>query len=364
MAAIRAQLKNGQEEDDVVVYRFLRGYKFDVDAAARALDKSIKFRKEMGCAAIREKAKDMHMREFPFADRMLAGHPHNIHHKFDKRGQPLSIERIGHSDPGLLTKLLTLEEIEQYHLYHIENKAALVKRLTEERGEIVRNCKVMDLSGLGVNALHREGIAYLQHLIKISQDNYPEMLGNLYIINAPWIFSSVWRVVSAWLNPATIEKINILGSNYMEVLLEHIDADSLPDYLGGTCTDCKEHGGCCPLLDPDHDMEDTPVAARGKATREVKVEIDKSQGKRMLVSWEFRTVSNDIGFSVWFMPEGGSDSDKVTIVKPERVNSHKKNVVGTYAADKNGMLVLEWDNSFSRWTSKTVKCRVQTAMQP
>lgn len=39
--AIRALLTEGQEPDDVVVYRYLRGYKFSVEKAAAALNKTL-----------------------------------------------------------------------------------------------------------------------------------------------------------------------------------------------------------------------------------------------------------------------------------------------------------------------------------
>lgn len=44
----------------------------------------------------------------------------------------------------------------------------------------------------------------------------------------------------------TLEKIHILGSNFQSVLLEYIDAENLPDFLGGTCRCQHMPGGCVP----------------------------------------------------------------------------------------------------------------------
>ncbi len=41
----------------------------------------------------------------------------------------------------------------------------------------------------------------------------------------------------------TAAKVDILGANYQDVLLDLVDAENLPTSLGGNCT-CNELGGC------------------------------------------------------------------------------------------------------------------------
>ena len=65
----------------------------------------------------------------------------------------------------------------------------------------------------------------------------------MYLINTPWIFRSVWAVIKPWLGERTQSKITLLGADYKEELLKHIDADKLPAEYGGTCT-CNATGGC------------------------------------------------------------------------------------------------------------------------
>jgi hypothetical protein len=56
------------------------------------------------------------------------------------------------------------------------------------------------------------------------------------------IIQPFWAMAKqVMLDPVTVSKVDIIGSNYLNTLLEYIDADSLPDYLGGKCT-CQ--GGC------------------------------------------------------------------------------------------------------------------------
>jgi hypothetical protein len=40
------------------------------------------------------------------------------------------------------------------------------------------------------------------------------------VINAPFLFSLVWSVVSPWINERTREKISIVGTNYKDELLK------------------------------------------------------------------------------------------------------------------------------------------------
>jgi hypothetical protein len=68
-------------------------------------------------------------------------------------------------------------------------------------------------------------------------------MGQLAIVNAPASFTIVWSIIKPWLSKETAEKVDILGSDYKDVLLNIVDADCLPSTLGGTC-ECKEAGGC------------------------------------------------------------------------------------------------------------------------
>ena len=102
------------------------------------------------------------------------------------------------------------------------------------------SCTVMDLKGVGISKA-TSVYGYTQAVSAISQNYYPERLGKLYIINAPWGFSGVFSVVKRFLDPVTVNKIHILGSGYEKELLAQIPAENLPKEFGGTCS-CP--GGC------------------------------------------------------------------------------------------------------------------------
>lgn len=101
-------------------------------------------------------------------------------------------------------------------------------------------CTIMDLKGVGIMNVPSV-YGYVSQASAISQNYYPERLGKLYLINAPWGFSSVFSVVKGFLDPVTVKKIHVLGSNYKKELLEQVPAENLPVQFGGTC---KCEGGC------------------------------------------------------------------------------------------------------------------------
>ncbi len=62
---------------------------------------------------------------------------------------------------------------------------------------------------------------------KLAQDNYPEILGQMFIVNAPYLFSAIWSAIKIFIDKKTQHKIKILGSDYKKVLFEHVNINNL-----------------------------------------------------------------------------------------------------------------------------------------
>lgn len=92
---------------------------------------------------------------------------------------------------------------------------------------------VMDLNKLAFR-LDSRSTRLFKDAIDIDQSFYPERLGHLFLINAPWIFKPVWAIISHWIDPVTREKFHILGSDYQSTLKEFIPEDQIPVEHGGT----------------------------------------------------------------------------------------------------------------------------------
>ena len=101
-------------------------------------------------------------------------------------------------------------------------------------------CTIMDLKGVGISKVSSV-YGYVKKASAVSQNYYPERLGRLYLINAPWGFSSVFSIIKGFLDPVTVQKIHVLGSGYQSELLGQVPKENLPKQFGGTCA-CE--GGC------------------------------------------------------------------------------------------------------------------------
>ena len=112
---------------------------------------------------------------------------------------------------------------------------------SRKAGQLLETCcSIMDFKGVGLSKASQV-YGYVQRASAISQNYYPERLGKLYIINAPWGFGAIFSVVKGFLDPVTVNKIHVLGGGYQKELLAQIPAENLPKGLGGSCV-CP--GGC------------------------------------------------------------------------------------------------------------------------
>ena len=103
-------------------------------------------------------------------------------------------------------------------------------------------------------------------------------MGAMYVVNAPFVFSACWSVVKGFLDERTVAKIKILGGSYQKTLLEVIDAENLPAFLGGKCT-CADRGGCAKsYAGPWEDYERVePFGIKPKGAIEAAVEVEESK---------------------------------------------------------------------------------------
>ena len=84
---------------------------------------------------------------------------------------------------------------------------------------------IFDLKGLSMSLWNKTTISMFKKIVSISEEVYPECLGKMIVLNAPFIFTAIWNMIRSLIDEKTRNKISIYGSNYYPKLLEFFDED-------------------------------------------------------------------------------------------------------------------------------------------
>ncbi|KAL4073228.1 CRAL-TRIO domain-containing protein [Scleroderma yunnanense] len=226
--------------DDWTLLRFLRARKFNINEAKMMMKSAQHWRKTAVGVGIDELYKTLDLYDYPNREQVFKFWSMFFH----KLGRPLNFEFLGNCDLPELYKHITPEK-------HWEAIIVMTEALTREvlpaasraAGRHIKGSFVIvDLKGFGLFQFWQVK-NLVQESFQIYQDYYPEAMAKLAIVNAPSSFAFIWSIIKPWLAKETTEKIDILGPDYQKVLLDLIDAESLPTALGGKCT-CESAGGC------------------------------------------------------------------------------------------------------------------------
>ncbi|XP_041134387.1 SEC14-like protein 5 isoform X4 [Polyodon spathula] len=253
---------------DEHILRFLRARDFSVDKAREMLCQSLTWRKQYQVDYILEMWRP---------PSFLEEHYGGGWHFHDRDGRPLYILRLGQMDTkGSWTCLV-------------------------------------DLEGLNMRHLWRPGVKALLRIIEVVEANYPETLGRLLIVRAPRVFPVLWTLVSPFINDNTRQKFLIYsGSCYQGAggLVDYIDKEIIPDFLGGQCLCNVPEGGLVPkslyqteeeLESPDHIRLWTETIYQSAsifkgAPHEIVLEILEGCS---VITWDFDILKGDVVFNIF-----------------------------------------------------------------
>ena len=152
--------------------------------------------------------------QFPHSREMLACVPHITHHGFDDVGNIISYQITGLIDPAAVVNIpeehfrewffyeiecvacmLAMFQVSLTHLRCPRYKSITLSRLSREHNRLARIRTVRDMTGLGMHHLHTRAIKLFKSVIIATQRAYPEFLASVLIINAPWVFSTAFKLV-------------------------------------------------------------------------------------------------------------------------------------------------------------------------
>ncbi|XP_015906514.1 SEC14-like protein 2 isoform X2 [Parasteatoda tepidariorum] len=349
-------------EDPSLFYRFLKARDFNMKNAESMLRKHISWRKEYNIDTI--------LTDYQLPEVLAMYAPINVIGQ-DKDGCPVIYSGLGKADDkGILNSVKKIE-IFKLNLLRTETAIDLLKKENEKNGKF--NTKVVyiyDFDQLTFSmATNKTVVEMLITWVTMYQDNYPERIKAIYVINAQFYFTLLFSALKFFVASAVLKKVYFYGTEgWKEDLQEIISPEILPAFLGGKRTDpdgnplCKSfivHGQTVPeryyLSNLRRSIQTEPGVKTLHVTRNkscsVEFQVDESGS---YLEWEFETKSKDIGFAVYFKDERRNDAELKEIVPKLRICTLFEPETGIYKCERTGSYHLVFDNSYSWMFSKEI----------
>ncbi|XP_067673687.1 SEC14-like protein 5 isoform X1 [Haliotis asinina] len=365
----------GKIPKDAHILRFLRARDFNVEKAREMLVHSLAWRKLHNI--------DRLLDTYEIPPVIKKYYPGGWHY-CDKEDRPLYILRMGQMDVKGLMKSVGEEAILRHVLYVNEEGLRRAAHATSKRGHPVSACTcIVDLDGLSMRHVWRPGVRALLRIIEIVEANYPETMGRLLIVRAPRVFPVLWTLVSPFIDENTRKKFMIYGGNdYQSAggLVEFIDSQYIPDFLGGDCFCDVPDGGLVPkslyqeeLVDKSPDEPPLSVDSLYNTAHVVKdyphEKLIQVPQKGCVITWDFDILKGDVTFTVFrcrasrstdpihqhhvSSATGGIGSvqyiDKsmvvgvdISIMEPPHICRDGDSVQGTHVTSQAGSYILQW----------------------
>ncbi|KAL8127163.1 phosphatidylinositol/phosphatidylcholine transfer protein SFH6-like [Apium graveolens] len=238
-ALVKENLLPARFDDQHMMLRFLKARKFNVEKTKCMWANMLQWRLDFGTDTILEDF------NFPELDEVQKYYCH-AHHGVDKDGRPIYFEKIGTINPSKLMQVTTWDRLAKHHVQDFE-KRVLIKLpacSVSAKRHIDSITVILDVQGVDLTKFAGPFGEGADKMRLIDLNYYPEILHQMFIINAGPVFWLAWKIICKnYMDPATQSKIQVLGKNYQSKLLEVIDKSELPEFLGGSCT-CMDQGGC------------------------------------------------------------------------------------------------------------------------
>uniref|UniRef100_A0A671QT84 SEC14-like protein 1 n=1 Tax=Sinocyclocheilus anshuiensis TaxID=1608454 RepID=A0A671QT84_9TELE len=294
----------GKIPKDEHILRFLRARDFNIDKAREILCQSLTWRKQHQVD---------YLLDTWSSPQVLHDYYTGGWHHHDKDGRPLYILRLGHMDTKGLVRALGEESLLR-HVLSINEEG--LRRCEENTKVFVRPIScwtcLVDLEGLNMRHLWRPGVKALLRIIEVVEANYPETLGRLLILRAPRVFPVLWTLVSPFIDENTRKKFLIYAGNDYQGpggLVDYIDKEIIPDFLGGECMCEVPEGGLVPksLYRTAEELENDEIRLWTEtiyqsasifkgAPHELLIEIIDASS---VITWDFDVCKGDVIFNIY-----------------------------------------------------------------
>lgn len=177
-----------------VSLRFLRARNFNVDNALQLLQECVDRKTSLNSSYWATKKPDecAHCN----VEALKKWYPH-AQFGYDKFNRPVLFEHSGAVDGNAIYQMTTLEHLINYHWYSMETELnAMFENAPCEAGAdpIISTCVVIDLHGFNMHHTSSVVLDHVKAMVALDNCCYPEVLGKMLVINAPWL-AGKWSIL-------------------------------------------------------------------------------------------------------------------------------------------------------------------------
>jgi len=352
--------EGGQRQfDDVYLLRWLRARNFNVEAAEKMLRASLKWRDEWEVEKLKEwEPPEVFQKYYPSGS---AG--------FDKEGSPVIIVPFAGLDMWGMMHTVSKTDFIKMTVKVLESYLSTGTEQAQKFGQAATKVVcIMDMENFNIRQYAwRPAGEVVVAMLQMYEANYPEILKDCYIINAPKVFAIAYAVIKNFLNDYTLKKLHIFKSDpqkWQPMLLEAIEHDQLPAHYGGTLTDPDGNPRCTTKICQGGKIPKSYYAQKTNNTNPPENTIFTTavikKGKKLclpfiaavensILKWEFRVEGHDIKFGVTCQDLDGTESTPVPVRK---IDSHQSYETGVITCPTPATYNVIFDNSYSYIRSK------------
>jgi hypothetical protein len=153
----------------------------------------------------------------------------------DRFGRPVYVKCPGRGNFAALLELADRDTVLKFHVWTWEylRKHRFPAASIAAGKTIDSMLTLIDFGGVTMTQFgHVQSL--MQSISVIDQDNYPEHLGDMFILNAGFAFKAIWACISPFLDARTQSKIRLLSGLADDQVFSLLPRESLPVFLGGT----------------------------------------------------------------------------------------------------------------------------------
>lgn len=126
----------------------------------------------------------------------------------DRHGRPVHWQRIAQIPPEAMLSEFTPDEVITLHVQGTERcRRACLAKCRRDGHVFIGQCEVLDLTGFGMQHFSPKFFKLIRAVIDVDLAMYDSMMCMIVVVNTPWLFAQMWRLIKPLLDEETKQKI-------------------------------------------------------------------------------------------------------------------------------------------------------------